>query len=265
MPTLSENKRAWDETYDWSLGGDEWSEFWGTPKAQWAGCIYPRVFPFLGGCILEIAPGYGRWTEFLAKFCESLIGIDLAAVCVATSRERFRSDPRLQFEVGDGLHLPTVADASVDFAFSFDSLVHAESDVLESYALELARVLKPNAVAFLHHSNFAAALSDRSIMERVKRRLSGVPISFEAWRAQSMSAKLMRAFADRAGMSCVQQELIPWGNIGYPVLIDCMSTIVNAPGRPCTVIENRRFMEEASAIKRISELHWFADDLIRRP
>jgi hypothetical protein len=59
-----------------------------------------------------------------------------------------------------------------------------------------------------------AALSDRSIWDRIKRRWWGVPISFEAWRASSMSAKLMRAFADRAGMSCVQKELIPWESTG---------------------------------------------------
>src|SRR5690349_6819414 len=110
MPTLSENKRVWDGTYDWSQRGDEWSEFWGSAKAEWYGCIYPRVFPFLGGRILEIAPGFGRWTEFLGKSCDSLIGVDLSAACVNASRERFRGDARMQFEVGDGLHWPMVAN-----------------------------------------------------------------------------------------------------------------------------------------------------------
>jgi hypothetical protein len=32
-------------------------------------------------------------------------------------------------------------------------------------------------------------------------------------------------------------------------MIDCMSTIVNAPGHQCYVIRNPRFMEEAAAIK----------------
>jgi SAM-dependent methyltransferase len=252
MPTLAENKAVWDGSYDWPGGGDEWSEAWGSAEAQWAGCIYPRVFPFLAGRILEIAPGYGRWTQFLREYCDSLIGVDLSEVCVTASRDRFSGDSRLQFEVGDGLRLPVIPDASIDFAFSFDSLVHAEADVLESYALELARVLKPNGVAFLHHSN-VASLPERSIWDRIKRRWARAPISY-AGRAGSMSATLMREFTDRAGMSCVQQELIPWGYTGWPVLIDCMSTIVNAPGRPCAVIENRRFMEEASMIRRIDSL-----------
>ena len=152
MPTLAENRSAWDASYDWRCAGDEWSEPWGTSQAQWAGCLYPRIFPFLKGRILEIAPGRGRWTQFLRDHCTSLIGVDLATTCVSECRSKFKSDPRLHFEVGDGRKLPMVADASIDFAFSFDSLVHAEADILESYASELARVLKPNAIAFLHHS-----------------------------------------------------------------------------------------------------------------
>jgi hypothetical protein len=33
-----------------------------------------------------------------------------------------------------------------------------------------------------------------------------------------------------------------------------MSTIINAPNQPCAIIENRRFMEEAATIRRISKL-----------
>jgi hypothetical protein len=33
-----------------------------------------------------------------------------------------------------------------------------------------------------------------------------------------------------------------------------MSTIINSPNRLCVIIENRRFMEEAATIRRISEL-----------
>ena len=49
-----------------------------------------------------------------------------------------------------------VADRSVDFAFSFDSLVHADAEVLDAYAAELARTLAPDGVAFIHHSNLGA-------------------------------------------------------------------------------------------------------------
>ena len=253
MPSISENKRTW-EAHDWSR--DEWSDVgWGTAHAQWVGCLLPRVFPFLKGRILEIAPGSGRWTQFLQAHCASLIGVDLAQSCVEKCTERFSHYPNLKFKVNDGLTFPTVEDASIDFAFSFDSLVHAESDVMSSYANELARVLKPGAVAFIHHSNLDAfRRSALYQLLRIKRRLLGLPFPGVHWRAPSMSAEKMRTFVEGAGMMCFQQEIIPWGRGGPSWMIDCMSTIINTAGTQCHVIRNSQFMDEAAAIKRISSL-----------
>jgi SAM-dependent methyltransferase len=254
MPTISENQQEWGGKHDWSKDGDEWSEWWGTPSAQWAGSLLPRVFPFLKGRILEIGPGYGRWTQFLQPYCTSLIGIDLAQGCIDRCTERFRSHPNLEFSVNDGFTFPMIENGSVDFAFSFDSLVHAESDVMSSYVKELGRILKPGAPAFLHHSNLEAVLRrSESIVDKIRRRLSGLDFS-EKWRARSMSAEKMRAFVQGAGMTCVQQEMVPWGT-GWPLMTDCFSTIVNARGgNQCVVVDNPRFMEEAAAIKRISSV-----------
>ena len=248
MSTVAKNKEFWGREYDWPTSGDEWSENWGTPQAQWTGVLLPRVFPFLKGRILEIAPGHGRWTQFLADSCDSLIGIDLAPSCVEHCRIRFAGRPGLEFHANDGLTFPMVSSDSIDFAFSFDSLVHAESDVVSSYLRELRRVLKPGAAAFLHHSNLGGIR--RTVWDKVKRRISGLPYH-QYWRAESMSAALIREIAECLGMSCVQQELVPWGT-GWPLLIDCMTTLVNRPGVACAVIANRRFMEEAAALKRLS-------------
>ncbi|HKO04467.1 MAG TPA: class I SAM-dependent methyltransferase [Candidatus Acidoferrales bacterium] len=250
MASITENSQFWGGAYEWPRAGDEWSENWGSPRAQWFGSLLPRVFPFLKGRILEIAPGHGRWTQFLQANCDSLIGIDLAPRCVEECNKRFQGNANTEFAANDGLTFPMVETASIDFAFSFDSLVHAEAEVVSSYVNELARVLKPGGAAFLHHSNLGGIR--RSVWDKVKRRLSGLPYE-QNWRASSMSAAKMREFAERARMSCVQQELVPWGK-GWPLPIDCMSTLINEAGRPCVVIENRRFMEEAAAIKRTSSL-----------
>jgi SAM-dependent methyltransferase len=277
MPTIDENIQMWETNYDWSQAGDEWSETWGSPRAQWEGCLLPRIFPFLRGRILEIAPGCGRWTQFLNSHCVSLIGIDLSPSCVEQCKQRFRDYANLEFKVNEGLLLPMVDDASIDFAFSYDSLVHAESDVLSSYVNELARVLKPGGVAFIHHSNLGSVANRRllwkfiqngvarirssnfrgilrSLRNTAKRQSYGIAFSNlrnPDRRAPSMSANRMRGFVERSGMSCLQQELVPWGDTGQ-MLTDCMSTIINRPGTECVIIENHRFMEEAAAIKRIS-------------
>jgi ubiquinone/menaquinone biosynthesis C-methylase UbiE len=252
---ISENKRIWDEAYHWREEGDRWSETWGTALSQWMGCLLPRVFPFLSGRILEIAPGHGRWTQFLQTHCTSLIGIDLAQGCVEHCIRRFASYPNLEFRANEGSTLPMIENNSIDFAFSFDSLVHCEADVMSSYVKELARVLKPGGVAFLHHSNLNAVR--RSALPKMKIRLLRLQDKLHA-RAPSMSAEKMRTFVKDAGMMCVQQEIIPWGTPRW-LMIDCISTIVNSPGNQCHVIRNPRFMEEAVSIKRISSLSSIPD------
>lgn len=253
MPSITENKQVWGASHDWPLAGDEWSDSWGSAPAQWHGSLYPRVFPFLGGRILEIAPGHGRWTQFLQNHCSSLIGIDLATACVEYCKDRFSDNPSLQFKTNDGLKLTAIADGSIDFIFSFDSLVHAESDVIASYVTEFARVLRKGGVAFIHHSNGGGVPISLS-WNKVKRRLK-IPTS-NHWRAASVSAHKVRTFVERNGMSILQQEIFPW--VGETMLMDCISTIVNAPGQKGTLVRNHRFMEEAAAIKRISSIQGFS-------
>lgn len=247
MPSTAENIQQWNKDYHWEQDGDLWSDNWGSARAQWYGCLLPRIFPFLSGRILEIAPGHGRWTQFLQGHCSSLIGIDLSPACVDYCRERFKNQPKLTFQANDGYRLPMIESESIDFAFSFDSLVHAEADVLSSYVKELARVLKPGGAAFIHHSNLGAAVWGK-LLGRVPRRPR-----FTHWRAYSMSAGKMRSFVEQCGMVCVRQEIVPW-DMRWPLLIDCMSTIVNAAGEPSVVAPNRRFMKEAAAIKHISSI-----------
>jgi hypothetical protein len=248
MASIAENREVWNDPDHWSRAGDHWSEeTWGSPYGQWHGSIYPRCFAYLKGRILEIAPGQGRWTQFLRGHCDSLIGVDLSDVCTQYCRRRFAEHPSLQFETNDGLTLPMVGDGSIDFAFSFDSLVHADPEVLDSYVRELARVLKPRAVAFLHHSNLADVRWP--LRTRLKHKLTREPIN-AGWREWRMSAAKMRSFVTGAGMSTIQQELVPWV-VEEPVLIDCMTTIVNQPDLQCTIVRNHRFLDEAAAVKRI--------------
>jgi len=54
---------------------------WGGPQKQWENSIYLRIKSHvLAASILEIAPGYGRWTDFLKDLCSKLIVLDLAAL-----------------------------------------------------------------------------------------------------------------------------------------------------------------------------------------
>jgi ubiquinone/menaquinone biosynthesis C-methylase UbiE len=156
MPSVDENRASWDSEYAWERRGDEWSVAWGSADAQWLGSVWPRVQEFLPSpTVLEIAPGFGRWTERLGGLCARLYGVDLSEKCVRTCRHRFAHHPHMTFHVNDGTSLEAIPDASIDFVFSFDSLVHVEEEVIAKYLEEIAKKLTPNGVGFLHHSNLA--------------------------------------------------------------------------------------------------------------
>src|SRR5262249_27024356 len=151
------NLQSWNVHYAWPRQGEEWSQAWGGSEAQWYGTILPRVHALLPARrALEIGPGFGRWTHYLRDHCDSLVGVDLAQKCVDACRARFAGDPRLAFHANDGTSLAMVADGSVDFVFSFDTLVHAEREVVEAYLGEVARKLAPGGRGFVHHSNMGA-------------------------------------------------------------------------------------------------------------
>lgn len=155
------NRLMWEEKYKWPDDGEEWSAAWGGSKAQWLTTIYPRISPFWpADSLLEIACGFGRWTKFLwPGVARTYRAVDLAANCVQTCRDRFSSlHPDFQAFHNDGLSLEAVAGRQYDFIFSFDSLVHADMKVLESYITQiLGGLLSADGVCFLHHSNYGAA------------------------------------------------------------------------------------------------------------
>src|SRR5688572_2132020 len=103
MPTANENKRLWEHDFQWTYEGDEWSESWGGPTMQWYGSILPRIHDFVPtGQILEIACGYGRWTQYLKELCQELTVVDLAERCVEACKTRFADSTNITYYVNDG-------------------------------------------------------------------------------------------------------------------------------------------------------------------
>jgi len=259
MPTAEWNTGTWDGDYDWSAAGDEWSAPWGTTAMQWHGAIWPRIHPFVpAGTILEIAPGFGRWTAFLKGLCTRLIVVDLSERCIAACRRRFAAETHLDYHVNDGKSLAAVPDGAVDFAFSFDSLVHAEADAIASYLAQLPAKLTPDGVGFVHHSNLGEYPQLRP--GRGFRPLRTLWKLFRLTtpthsRALSLTAAKFATLATTAGLACVSQEVINWRG---PHLIDCLS-VVTRPGsrwdRPHRLVRNPHFMAEAARLAALAELY----------
>src|SRR5947209_4988741 len=217
MPSVSENLRIWADGWDWGQGGDEWSWWWGGTPAQWHGALLPRIHAFVPTArILEIGPGYGRWTQYLKDLADELVLVDLTPECIASCRERFSDSDRIRYHVNDGRSLAVVDDGSIDFVFSFDSLVHATPEVIDGYLAQLSHKLSPDGVGFIHHSNVGALAWLGRLSHRLPKRLlgplmrHGLAINIAAWRDERMSAREFRDQCDRAGLSCVSQETVSW-------------------------------------------------------
>ena len=213
----------------------------------WHGVLYPRLLGLLpkNARALEIAPGFGRFTQYLKDLCHTLDIVDLTAECIEACRHRFESASNIRFHVNDGKSLGFLEDESIDFVFSFDSLVHVESSVMEAYVQELGRKLAPNGVGFLHHSNMGAFRDPETGELLFENR---------HWRGESMSAALFREFCNKSSLRCVGQELVNWG-VPEP-LTDCFSIIVRGDGPAETEIrENPNFMDEALALQAVRNFY----------
>ena len=274
MASIDENRAVWNQDHDWSHQGEEWSAPWGGSEAQWRWTLLPRIRAFLpAGTVLEIAPGFGRWTHYLKDACDRLIVVDMSARCIEACQQRFAAASHITYHTNDGKSLAMVPDGSVDFAFSADSLVHAEADALEAYVHELARTLSPDGVAFIHHSNLGAYrryFSWTTRIPRMSRRKyllvrAGV-VDPDHWRALSMSARSFASFARDAGLQCIGQEIINWGRSRR--MIDCFSLVTRPTSRwarPNVVVRNPRFMREARYVSRLSGLYGGASGSRPRP
>jgi SAM-dependent methyltransferase len=238
VPDVNWNKSTWGTTYAWPEGGDEWSVAWGGSEAQWFGALFPRLHRFLPARrILEIAPGFGRWTQYLLPACDEFVGVDLSAKCTDACRERFAEAKHARFFTNDGYSLAAAPDHSFDLIYSFDSLVHADYDVLASYVPEMMRKLSPGGVAFIHHSNLLAYGTAMRLIGAVHGR------------STTVSAEIVADLIKRSGGSVLIQEVVNWGG---EHLIDCLTLFGRGDSYPAAKavrLTNPLFMGESTLIK----------------
>jgi SAM-dependent methyltransferase len=264
MATIDENCAVWNTDHDWTQQGEEWSEPWGGSESQWRWTLLPRISAFLpAATILEIAPGFGRWTHYLKDLCDHLTVVDVSARCIQACTERFVADSHISYYTNDGKSLAMIPEGSIELAFSVDSLVHAEADALEAYLHGLARTLTPDGVAFIHHSNLGAYRRYFSLTTRIPRMSLGKNLLVRAglidpdhWRGLSMSASLFATYARNAGLQCIGQEIINWGRSRR--MIDCFSLATRPTSkwaRPNRVVQNPNFMREANYVSGLTRLY----------
>ena len=245
MPDLEWNRVTWNQPDQWRAGGDDWSDGWGGPLPQWYGAIFPRIARWLPVAkILEIAPGFGRWTQFLLRQASEYYGVDISSICVEQCRKRFAESIKAHFIQNDGQSLEGIPDNSIDFVFSFDSLVHVELDVVGGYCEQVNRKLSDCGIAFLHHSNALMGVDNTEVLYPQRGR------------ATSVSAATVKEIIERTGGRVLIQEEVNWQS---KKRIDCFTTFSKKAAYAnlgYKHIENDNFMAEMELI-RASLSHYY--------
>jgi SAM-dependent methyltransferase len=248
MPTLDWNIKTWGEYYNWKDMGEEWSAIWGGSEAQWFGSLLPRLHRFLPcNNVLELACGFGRWTKFILPLTmNKFVGIDIAENCIKHCKQNFGSKKAAFFQ-NDGSSLELADKIKYNLVFSFDSLVHADIEVLRKYIPQIIGLLAEDGVCFIHHSNFGQFVPPGSNLTD--------HIGFKHCRDQSSTAEEVKNIVEQHDGKLILQELVSWEGDS---LIDCFTLFARKESKyeaVKNIIPNFNFMGEANICRNIFQLY----------
>lgn len=216
--TVDNNRELWDQRYEWPEDGDEWNgqaAYCGRPYGSWkAALVAEFLTPHLraSATLLEIGPGHGRWSEYIAGHCATLYLADLSPSCLEHCRGRF-GQRGVVYVATDGHSLTGVPSAAVDFVWSYDCFVHIGPADTAGYLADIYRVLKPGGEAIIHHPG----RRNWSLWLDGMRRLGDLGLKCytlislgawstdEGWRA-SMSRRRFARLARTAGLDVARQQ-----------------------------------------------------------
>ncbi len=224
------------------------ARLWGGAASLWWQSLLPRLAACLPAPrLLDLGCGEGRLAPFLADVSSELLLVDVDEAALAACRRWLaseRPEHRCRTVPTNGWSLPGVEDGSVDLVFSFEALVATGEGGIRPLLAEIARVLTPRGVAFLHHSNLAAFLAPGESEPAIGRPHG---------RAPDVSAERLLGWLPAAGLEPLRQELVDWGS---PHLIDAFSLVGRRGARPEVAPSLRRhpyLMAEASRALATSE------------
>ena len=155
--TWSNYARVWDERPDLNLGAGTLGEEWG--GANFAQRIVTEVAtPYLGPevRVLELGCGGGKFSAHLRPRSRHLTCADISADMLARTRAHVGEGSDVDFLQLNGRDFAGVGDASVDFIFSYDVLLHLQPQNVFAYLLDARRILRPGGIFMVHAINLAS-------------------------------------------------------------------------------------------------------------
>jgi ubiquinone/menaquinone biosynthesis C-methylase UbiE len=142
-----------------------------TDEEAWLESGRKRVAEFLAASrytptgqdtLVDIGCGVGRNSFAFARHFGEVIGVDVSQVMVEKAdglKDRLGVE-NARFVHGNGVDLSFLDDASVDYAFSYVTLIHVPGpQVIKSYIREMERVVRPGGTLFFQLPTFPPGIA----------------------------------------------------------------------------------------------------------
>lgn len=162
MPSVEWNKEKWSKQAN-DFTESEKEQFygyrWGDPNEAHLRSVrddWCKKFVQPSSVVLEIGPGGGRWTQFLLE-AKHVYLVDINPEMKNLIASAFPEKKNWTFCHSSGSDIPDVQQGSVDFVFSFGTLVHVEVPVIFQYLVNLKPLLSHGADVVLQHSDKSIA------------------------------------------------------------------------------------------------------------
>jgi SAM-dependent methyltransferase len=166
---------------------------------HWAKIIGPFIDHIQYDTALDLASGHGRNALRLAEKARLVYCVDVNPQNIAFLMKRFAGNKRFIVLQNDGATLPFCSTNSIDLFYCFDSLVHFDLEIVQSYLKEGYRAIRSGGHAFIHCSNYTG-------------NPGGDFRDNPHWR-NFMSFDIFTHLSKKAGFSVVRAEKLAWGGI----------------------------------------------------
>jgi SAM-dependent methyltransferase len=146
--------------------------------------------------VVELACGHGRHTAQIVQKARRITLIDINKENIDACRRRFARNSNVFYHINNGSDLSDIETGTISALFCYDAMVHFEASDVIAYLSEIARVLRPGGRTLLHYSN-------------CEDFPEGTYEDGPHWR-NFFSEKMMRHFANRAGLNLIDSKLTSW-------------------------------------------------------
>jgi hypothetical protein len=124
---IEANVKQWND-YEWKLDGDEWTgqaELCGVSYNVWKTSLVDHLIcPYVdpGAHVIEVAPGHGRWSEYIIPSSGFVTLDDLSPNCLCFCRKRFSQYENVDYYLTTGTSLPYYCNNKLDHIVTVELL-----------------------------------------------------------------------------------------------------------------------------------------------